>query len=69
MVDTRHFPERCAHESIALTRVSIDPELGAELGLIEGKVLAHGDRPTVHCEPRLGRRVRFERGSTADRLI
>ena len=29
--------ERCGRESIALTRVSIDSELAAELGLTEGK--------------------------------
>jgi len=53
--------ERCGHESVALTRVSIDPELAAELGLSDGKVVEHGARPTVHCEPGLGRQVRFER--------
>ena len=54
--------ERCGRESIALARVSIDPELGAELGLTEGKVLEHGARPIIHCEPGLGRAVCFERG-------
>ena len=54
--------ERCARESIALGRVSIAPELAEELGLIEGKVLEHGARPTIHCERGLGRQVRFERG-------
>jgi hypothetical protein len=54
--------ERCAGENIALTRVSIDPELAAELGFTEGKVVEHGTRPTIHCEPGLGRQVRFERG-------
>jgi hypothetical protein len=54
--------ERCARESIALTQVSIDPELAAELGLTEGKVVEHGARPTIHCERGLGRSVRFERG-------
>jgi hypothetical protein len=53
--------ERCARESIVLTKVSIDPELAAELGLTEGKVVEHGARPTVRCEPGLGRQVRFER--------
>jgi hypothetical protein len=61
--------ERCAHESIALTRVSMDPELATELGFTEGEVVEHGTRPTIHCEPGLGRQVRFERGSAADRLI
>jgi len=54
--------EGCARENIALTRVSIDPELATELGLTEGKVVEHGGRPTIHCEPGLGRQVRFERG-------
>jgi hypothetical protein len=53
--------ERCGHESVALTRVSIDPELAAELGLTEGRVVEHGARPIIHCEPGLGRRVRFEK--------
>jgi hypothetical protein len=53
--------ERCGHESVALTRVSIDPELAAELGLSDGSVLEHGARPTIRCEPGLGRKVRFER--------
>ena len=54
--------ELCGRQSIALTRVSIDPELGEELGLTEGKVVEHGARPTIHYEPGFGRRVRFERG-------
>jgi hypothetical protein len=54
--------ERCARKSIALSRVSIDPELAAELGLTEGKALEHGARPIIHCELGLGRQVRFERG-------
>jgi hypothetical protein len=53
--------ERCGHERVALTRVSIDPELAAELGLPDGKVVEHGARPTIHCEPGLGRQVLFER--------
>jgi hypothetical protein len=53
--------ERCGRQSITLMRVSIDPELGEELGLTEGKVVEHGARPTIHCEPGLGRQVRFER--------
>jgi hypothetical protein len=53
--------ERCAHESIALTRVSMDPELATDLGFTEGKVIEHGARPTIHCEPGLGRQVWFER--------
>src|SRR5271163_2760481 len=54
--------ERCAREGIALTRVSIDPELAGELGLPEGKVVEHGTRPTIHCEPGLGRQVRAATG-------
>jgi hypothetical protein len=54
--------ERCPSESIALTRMSIDPELAEELGLTEGKVVEHGARPTIHCERGFGRSVRFERG-------
>src|ERR1700722_16970738 len=53
--------ERCARGSIALKRVCIDPELAEELGLTEGKELERGARPTIHCEPGLGRQVRFER--------
>ena len=54
--------EHCARQSIALRRVSIDPELAEELGLTEGKVLEHGTHPTIHCERGLGRQVRFETG-------
>ena len=54
--------ERCVRESIVLTRVSIDPELAAELGLTDGKAMEHGARPTIHCDPGLGRQVLFERG-------
>jgi hypothetical protein len=53
--------EHCARWSIALKRVSIDPELAEELGLTEGKQIEHGARPTIHCEPGLGRQVRFEK--------
>jgi hypothetical protein len=53
--------ERCASGSIALKRVSIEPALAEELGLTEGKEIEHGARPTIHCEPGLGRQVRFEK--------
>jgi hypothetical protein len=53
--------ERCAGGSIALKRVSIDPELAEELGLTEGEEIEHGARPTIHCEPGLGRQVLFEK--------
>ena len=54
--------ERCGRDGIGLTRVIIDPKLAEELGLIEGLVLPHGSRPTIHCELGLGRQVRFQRG-------
>lgn len=54
--------ERCGRQEIALMRVSIDAELASELGLTEGKELDHGARPTIHCEPGLGRQVLFETG-------
>jgi len=54
--------ERCGRESITLARVSIDPELAAQLGLTEGKAVEHGTRPTIHCAAGLGRQVLFERG-------
>jgi hypothetical protein len=53
--------EHCARGSIALKRVSIDPELAEELGLTDGKEIEHGARPAIHCEPGLGRQVRFEK--------
>lgn len=56
--------ERCGRQRIALTRLSIDPQLAAELGLSDGKVIEHGARPTVRCELGLGRQVRFERTRT-----
>jgi hypothetical protein len=54
--------EHCGRQNITLTRVCIDPELAEVLGLTEGKVVEHGARPTIHCEPGLGRQVRFETG-------
>ena len=53
--------ERCGHERVALTRMSIDPEPAAELGLTQGRVAEHGARRIIHCEPGLGRRARFEK--------
>ncbi|HEY1979290.1 MAG TPA: hypothetical protein VGH13_04325 [Xanthobacteraceae bacterium] len=53
--------ERCARANIALTAIFIDPELGGELGLDDGRVLDHGGRPTIRWELGLGREVRFER--------
>jgi hypothetical protein len=54
--------ERCARDNIALKAIYIDPELGRELGLVEGKVLDHGGKPTIHWEIGLGRQLQFERG-------
>ena len=53
--------ERCARENITLTAIVIDPNLADELGLANGKPLPHGSRPTVKCEPGLGRQVRFQK--------
>src|ERR1700678_1802584 len=52
--------ERCEHEAIPLSRIYIDPELGRELGLDNGRVLEHGSRPTIRWDPELGRSLRFE---------
>ena len=54
--------ERCARDNIALGSIFVDPELGNQLGLVDGRVLEHGSRPTIRCEPGLGRQVRFQRG-------
>jgi hypothetical protein len=54
--------ERCARDNITLTAICIDPELGGALGLVEGKVLDHGSKPTIHWEPGLGRQLRFQWG-------
>ena len=53
--------ERCARDGIPLAAVVIDPELGEELGLVDGKVLEHGGKPAIRWEAGLGRQVRFER--------
>jgi hypothetical protein len=54
--------ERCARDNVTLTAIYIAPELGGELGLVEGKVLDHGSKPTIRWEDGLGRQLRFERG-------
>ena len=54
--------ERCAQGNIALASIFIDPELGSQLELVEGRALEHGTRPTIRCEPGLGRQVQFQRG-------
>jgi hypothetical protein len=54
--------ERCALDDIPLSGIYIDPELGGELGLMEGKAPDHGSKPTIYLEAGLGRRLRFERG-------
>ena len=51
--------ERCEQDAITLSRIYIDPELGRELGLDDGRVLERGSRPTICWEPRLGRALRF----------
>jgi hypothetical protein len=61
--------EYCGRQGITLRRVSIDPELGEELSLVDGKVVEHGDHPAIHCEIGLGRRVRFERAATPDTTV
>ena len=43
---------------VALSEIFIDPELAELLGLVDGGTLPHGSRPTVRCEPGLGRQVR-----------
>jgi hypothetical protein len=52
--------ERCERDAIPLSRIYLDPELGRELGLDDGKVLQHGARPTICWDPELGRSLRFE---------
>ena len=54
--------ERCAKFDIALATISIDPELGAELGLADGKILDHGHSPIVRWKRGLGRQLIFQRG-------
>ncbi len=53
--------ERCAQDEIILTDIVIDPELAELLGLVDGRRLTHGSRPTVRCEAGLGRQVRFQK--------
>jgi hypothetical protein len=53
--------ERCANENIPLATISIDPELGEELGLQDGKILHHGHSPVIRWQDGLGRRVLFQR--------
>jgi hypothetical protein len=53
--------DRCASHNVALMNIFIDPDLGEELGLVDGKVLDHGGRPTIRWETGLGRQVRFQR--------
>ena len=52
--------ERCEQDAIPLSRIYIDPELGRELGCDDGRILAHGSRPTICWELQLGRAFRFE---------
>ena len=53
--------ERCAKENIPLATISIDPELGEELGLSDGKVLDHGHSPVIRWQQGRGRQVLFQR--------
>jgi hypothetical protein len=53
--------ERCAEENIPLATITIDPELGAELGLVDGKILDHGHSPVIRWEHGRGRQVLFQR--------
>ncbi len=53
--------DRCHAEGTSLHEVYVDPELAAELGLVKGKMLPHGSRPTIRCESGLKRQVRFHR--------
>jgi hypothetical protein len=52
--------EQCGQEDIPLLRIYINPQLGRELGLENGRVLEHGSRPTICWDSRLGRSLRFE---------
>jgi hypothetical protein len=54
--------ERCARLDIPLATISLDPELGAELGLGNGKILEHGHFPIILWETGLGRQIVFRRG-------
>jgi hypothetical protein len=51
--------EQCEHDAVPLSRIFIDPELGRELGLDDGRVLEHGSRPAVCWEAGLGRALRL----------
>jgi hypothetical protein len=42
--------DRCHAQETPLHEVYVDPELAAELGLAEGKMLPHGSHPTIRCE-------------------
>jgi hypothetical protein len=53
--------EKCDRDGIKLEQVCLDPELGSELGLVEGVALPHGGRPTVRIDAGLGRQVLFKR--------
>jgi hypothetical protein len=54
--------ERCYKLDIALATIFIDPELGTELGLANGKILDHGHSPIIRWKDGLGRQVLFQRG-------
>jgi hypothetical protein len=54
--------ERCERDSIPLLRIYIDPELGREFGLHDGRVIEHGNRPAIRWKPRLVRPLRLHAG-------
>ena len=52
--------EKCGRDAIPLARIYIDPELGGELGLDDGRILEHGSQPVICWELGLGHALRFE---------
>lgn len=52
--------DRCASEGLGLREVVIGTELAEHLGLRDGVLLKHGEKPVVRVEADLGRQVRFE---------
>jgi hypothetical protein len=52
--------DRCASEKLGLREMVIGIELADHLGLQDGLLLKHGERPVVRVEADLGRQVRFE---------
>jgi dihydropteroate synthase len=52
--------EKCAADGIKLERICMDPDLGRELGLVDGARLPHGGKPEVQFDVELGRAVLFK---------